>query len=166
MKWTILGIAILVTLWIVTAVQTSCYYVVLPERVASEFDLAGNAGGTMSREGFVLMHWGLILIISLCIPLVAVSPDWMIDMPNKHYWFAPERRRQSRRWLLCWCLWFANATLLFLTVVMELCYRANCRPVPDMGFGIWIPLAAYLACVAVMMVPYVRRFRRIPAAEM
>ncbi|MBL8860429.1 MAG: hypothetical protein JNK02_00310 [Planctomycetes bacterium] len=68
----------------------------LPERFATSFGFDGRPRDSMGRGGFV----ALALAVSAALPLVlgglsawiARVPDHLVNLPDREYWLAPERR--------------------------------------------------------------------------
>ena len=80
----------------------------LPEHVASHFNLTGQPDGWMDRPTYLQF----ISIFGFVVPLFIVFtfrwlPVNLINVPNRNFWFAPERRVQARRFLFCQSFWFA-----------------------------------------------------------
>ena len=75
------------------------YYPALPDRVASHFDAGGHPNGWMSRDAFAwtisltyaFLGGGLLLLAQV----LPRFPNSLINLPNKDYWLAPERRADS-----------------------------------------------------------------------
>jgi uncharacterized membrane protein len=101
----------------------------LPEMVASHFDAAGRPNGGMTRDVFVGVQLGVIVLLAglfLVLPaLLLRTPNQLINWPNRDYWLAPERRQASLERIGDWLTWFAVATLAFVAFVNELVLRAN-----------------------------------------
>jgi serine/threonine-protein kinase len=139
----------------------------LPATVASHFDAHGDANGWMDRTLFLLM----MVLVGLLMPgmalLLRVLLRWLpasqINLPNREYWLAPERRAETiaeipRRflWLSCW-------TLVFLLGIHMLVVDANQRNPNHLSSAIWVLLVAYLVSIAIWVAALVRHFRRVPA---
>jgi len=168
-KATIVGLLLLGLLALASIVQASAYYPLLPERVACRFDPTGAAVGWQSKGAFFLMHLGLVLGMALgVVPLLCVllrfAPARMINMPHKEYWLAAPRERQTRSSLVCYTLWVMDLTLALVVVLMELTYRANLAKAPSLGRALWVWLAVYGLAMAVWVVMFCRRFRRVASA--
>jgi uncharacterized membrane protein len=135
----------------------------LPERVASHFDLAGRPDDYQSRLQFVLTAGLLdvmLLILFLALPaLIARTPVRMVNLPNKEYWFAPERRALTEGRLTVWVSWFSCATLGLLCGLFELIIRANLRGGP-LGYQLWLMLASYLLFMLFGSAGLAHAFRR------
>lgn len=72
------------------------YYPQMPPRMASHFAADGRANGWQSREGFFL----LMLLVSASSAVVvaprqiAAKANARINLPNRDFWLAPERRAE------------------------------------------------------------------------
>ena len=85
---------------VVFVIYTTGY---LPDTVATHFDGMNRANGWMSRQGYLLFTLGFVIGIPALIgfsvgALPRRFPQWT-NVPNRDYWFAPERREESLRYL-------------------------------------------------------------------
>src|SRR5690349_6137471 len=75
----------------------------LPDKVASHFGMDGKPNGWMLRSDYVLYMGaagvGLPLFILAIYSLLSIIPKQLINVPNRDYWFAPERRAETAAWL-------------------------------------------------------------------
>ncbi|MBS0291929.1 MAG: DUF1648 domain-containing protein [Proteobacteria bacterium] len=138
----------------------------LPQRVASHFNLAGHADAFMPRGQYLtlmlLVAAGLPLTIAASTRWLARLPDVFINLPNKSYWLAPERRAQTLAALATHLERFSWALALFLCYLHWLIVRGQAHPVPHLAQGLFlIGLLAFLGFVAVWLVLLYRRFRRL-----
>jgi uncharacterized membrane protein len=138
----------------------------LPARVATHFDAAGTPNGWMSRSGlgtFDLVFLGCLLafVIGMAF-LVRVLPTSLINVPNRNYWFAPERRRQSHHKMFVHMLWLACLLVGFIIGNNQLMFMANLRHgdshLPGTGFVML--LIAFLAALIGWVVGLYRMFPR------
>lgn len=101
----------------------------LPVLVASHFDAGGHADGSMPRTPYV----ALMLVLAVGVPLlIAVLPAWTVrsdgvgvNLPNKAYWFAPERADETRERLLAHMRWLGLGVGALLVAIHVLVVRAN-----------------------------------------
>jgi serine/threonine-protein kinase len=98
----------------------------LPERVASHFSAAGEPNGWMSRSAYLQF----IGIFGAVVPLFVVVvfrlvPVNLINVPNRDFWFAPERSAQSREYLFRQSFWFADLMIGFFIGVHLAVVQAN-----------------------------------------
>jgi heme A synthase len=85
----------------------------------------------------------------------------MINVPNKEFWLAPERREQTVAFFEVQFAWFGCAFLAFLLVVNELVFAANqTSPRKLNGAGFSVALVAFLAFVGIWTVRLVVYFLR------
>jgi hypothetical protein len=126
-----LGLAVLLFVISLGVAQVLYFRAELPARVASHFDGAGRPNGWMSRDGFVLIQCVLLLALGALFGfggrLLKVTPNGWINLPNRNYWLAPERRAESVAVLAGWMRWLGAGTLAFLMVVFQFTVQANLR---------------------------------------
>src|SRR5882724_8354599 len=124
------------------------YYPQLPERVASHFDANGHPNGWQTKSMFTTFFYGAIGIASVVgfiVPiLIGLLPSAAINLPNKEYWLAPERREASIQFIQDQMTWFGCALLLFLSVAIFAAIQANLIPNPIMdATAFFITLGAF-----------------------
>jgi uncharacterized membrane protein len=101
----------------------------LPDRLASHFNAAGLPNGWMSKTQFLWVY-ALVLIPALAIEFwvsgkIASKRDAQLNLPNKEYWLAPERRAATFAYFESFCAWYGCAFLLVIAFAMGLAMRAN-----------------------------------------
>lgn len=139
----------------------------LPDVVASHFAADGTANGSMSRGAYV----GVMLAVVIGLPtlLTVVSyfglgaPGARINLPNRDYWLAPERRAQTLSYLRAQLARFSTVLLVFLCYVHWLVVQANGTRPPHLSAP-WINvgLVGFAVFAIVWTRLIVRRFRNRP----
>ena len=136
----------------------------LPDRVASHFDAAGKPDGWCDKDEFLLVYLGILFALTLLFGVLGAVlpriPNSMINLPNKDYWLAPERRSDTIDRLVAQLLWIGNATLLLVLVMFRLSWIASLGDKPDLGGWMWIAAAAYLVIVLWLAFALIARFRK------
>ncbi|MEO8925173.1 MAG: hypothetical protein ABI330_20500 [Caldimonas sp.] len=139
----------------------------LPEVVASHFVSGGVANGFMPRGEFV----GFMLAVVLLVPALLYSLGWLasrlpvqfVNLPNRQYWLAPERRAATLVRLERFGVWAAYATLGLLCVLHWLVVQANAQRPPHLEQSPFVGLmAVYFLALFVGMVAVLGRFFRVP----
>lgn len=101
----------------------------LPNLVASHFGAAGTANGFMPRALYI----GFMLVFVIGLPALLVFGSWFaigspsarINLPNRDYWLAPERRPKTITFLRASIMWFGVLLVVFLCYAHWLVVRAN-----------------------------------------
>ena len=89
---------------------------------------------------------------------IARSSPARINLPNKDYWLAPERRSQTLGYFQKYFAWYACVFVLIEVLVMGLAIQANLNPPPRLPTG---PIAAIIAAFVLFNVASViELFRR------
>lgn len=142
--------------------QCVFYYPNLPAEMASHFGANGEPDDWMSKEiYFVLLAvvLGLIVLEFTFLPfLIEKMPLSLINMPNKEYWFAPERRAETIEIFRHFFEWFSAALLGLFISINQLVIRANLTG-ESLSSNSWLILGAFLIFVVVWLIKFVRRFR-------
>jgi hypothetical protein len=85
----------------------------------------------------------------------------MINLPNKDYWLAPERRIQTLDRITDQMLFFGAATIFLLDGILFLSFRANLMPGAAMPAGLlWGMLAGFAVLNILWTICILRSFRR------
>jgi uncharacterized membrane protein len=142
----------------------------LPDAVASHFGAGGYANGFMPRGPYV----GLMLAVVVGVPALLTivtyfrldGPRARINLPNRDYWLAPERRAETVSYLRGQLTWFGAVLVVFLCYVHWLVVRANSvRPPRLSTTGISVALAAFAMFVVLWTRLLLRRFRIRPSGR-
>jgi hypothetical protein len=121
----------------------------LPPMVASHFVSGGAANAFMPRSGYV----AFMLVLTIGLPSLLVAshvllrrlPATRINLPNRDYWLAPERREATLAYLSSRGAQFGSLLLVFLCIVQALVIEANATQPPR------LPELALLAVLAVFV---------------
>jgi hypothetical protein len=137
----------------------------LPGIVAVHFDGAGNANGFTTgddcRRFMLSFTLGAPLFVVLVTALIPrLLPPSMVNVPNRAYWLAPARARQSVIFLSEQGVWFGCIFLAFLVCVDELIARANQTAPPAFPTRVFIgSMVLFFAAIGVWAARMFRRFR-------
>lgn len=135
----------------------------LPERMASHFGASGAANGWMSKQQFFAIY-AATLLPALAVEFwvarrIARTDGARLNMPNKAYWLAPERRAATFAYFEAFFAWYGCAFLGLLVYVMGLAMQANLNPPPRLPAGSTVTaLALFVLFNAVALVAMFRRF--------
>lgn len=145
--------------------QIGFYYPNLPERMASHFNLAGEADGWTSKDGYVVFEAIILLIIlsefTLLPLLIEKSPDSLINLPNKEYWLAPARRAETFRVMKNYFEWLAVGLLGLFIAINQTTFEANVNQTNMPATTMWLILGAFLAYVIVWVIKFIKHFKMI-----
>lgn len=135
---------------------------VLPETgVVVDTGLTGEADGFGTRVEFVELFIGLSVLVTAIYAGLACAArrgyTGLLNLPNKDYWFAPERRAASVRILEREFLWLlAGTNVLFASLAYDMArLTLDGRAV----FG-WATTVVYLVLLVLWGIRLDRRFRR------
>ena len=139
----------------------------LPAIVASHFGPDGTGNGAMPRAEYVAFMLGLVVVVPALLYLLGGLatrlPVRMINVPNRGYWLAPERRAATLASFGRFGLWASYATLALLCAVHWLVVRANAAQPAQLELAPLIGLVSlYLLTLFVAMTIVLARFLRAP----
>lgn len=136
----------------------------LPEVVASHFNGSGAPNAWTPRDSYVWMMIGIVTFVVVLMAgtfvMVRVLPKGLINLPNRDYWLAPERRAETSRTLGRYGLVMAGLVSLFFLAIHLLVVSANKSQPVMLSSNVWWLLAAFLATTGVMLLALFRRFSR------
>lgn len=142
------------------------YWPQLPARVATHFGKDGNPNDWMNKSIATILNCGLVVIIPLFFmaigSLLRGLPTALINIPNREYWFAPERREQSLQWISTIMSWFAVAIASLVVVVNHLTFVANRDGESLRSSAFLTALVVFLVTTFCIVAIMIRRFRRPP----
>lgn len=155
--------SILIALVVLLVAQFAYYYPQLPETVASHFDINGVPNGWMSKTTFgVVMAFVTILTIGSTAGIALLLPHMQdaINIPNKDYWLAPERREETMAFIGSSLLWIACAVVLLLLVINFYVFRMNMEKTPALALPMIPTLLTFLGVIGIIIARAILRFRK------
>ena len=151
---------------LLTLLQHSWYYSLLPDRVATHFGPDGQPNDWMPKSTAVLFITSFQLFFPLLLlfisRLIKKLPSGVINIPNRNYWLAPERREASITWLQQPLAKIAAATALLLLTANHFTFRANVVTGKLEEIPFFFCLLIYLSFTLWQVIVITRRFRRLP----
>src|SRR3954471_11230132 len=141
-----LNVLLLISALVYGGVDLVRAYPQLPPQVAPHFDFAGRPDGWSSKTVFSAISIATIVLVlfllGVMLSVAWYAPAGLINLPNKDYWFAPERETEIRDSIVRWGLWFTAATLWLVVLVIHEAMAANLRQPPQLQ-SVWWLLAGY-----------------------
>ena len=141
--------------------------------MAVHFGIGGRPTGYMDRVKFIVLGSFLSFMLPIFIAtmigvLPRVLPLSMLNLPNKGYWLATERRNASLDVMLWFGLWLGCLVQAFLIVLFIGIYRVNLSEPPllgPVGLMIAFPSVVFAAAIVVWGLALTRAFT-IPRANL
>ena len=153
---------------IVVGALAQCIFAfpLLPGRVASHFGPSGLPNGWMTKQTFFLIYAALIagafFIGFYPARVIARASSTEINLPNKDYWLAPERRPATMAFFERYFSWYSCIFLLTEVLAMGLAIQANLSPVPRLPTGpIAFIILGFVAFNIASVIQIFRRFSKI-----
>ena len=155
--------AVFVFLVFVGFFQARKFAATMPPVLATHFGTSGAPNGWQTQSQFFVLELtllGVCLLLSFGIPwLIGALPLSLVNVPNKEYWLAPERREETLAFFKAQFAWFGCGFLAFLLVVNQLVFAANQTSHRKLnGPEIATALVAFLAFVGIWTVRLVVHF--------
>ena len=169
MFWAIVNRMIGSATAMICAMQLWYWHSKLPDPVPSHFDAAGHVNGEMSLFDLyllmIILHVVMLVLFPVLGAFLKLIPNSFINVPNKDYWLAPERRDSTLLfnstylvaigWQTSWLLIF----IFHLTCMVAVNNRATIMP--DFNFAI----TGYLIVVFGGVIYLYYKFRRPKVEE-
>ena len=154
---------------VATVLHMIYYYPLLPDRVASHFDGSGRPNGWSGKNTFFSIYAAVVILLAFIQIMTRLSsakmPVSLINLPNRDYWLAPERRAESMAVLMKYLSVFWSATLFFLMGTMQLAIEVNLGWSRGLGEWFFFLLAAFVFFTLAWTVVLIRHFARKPDSQ-
>lgn len=152
-------------LLVILFVTAGVDYTKLPDRVALHFNGAGEPDGWGSKGSMITCQLVLYIFMGLLFGgirfLVPIIPDSLVNMPNKEYWLAPERRDNTHRIIQQSVMWLGNATLLLFVVLFQFNTQANMTAKPALNMILFLPIfVGYMVFILGWAVVFTLQFNK------
>jgi len=139
----------------------------LPDRVASHFGAGNLPNGWMTRDGYLafMLAFAVLLpaIVVAGVGIVPLLSPRRINIPNRAYWLAPERRGATLATLAARACWLGALIAIFLAGVHYAILEANATTPPRLPADLfWTLLIAFAAGLALWIGTLYLRFRDVP----
>lgn len=163
--------------WLITAtaiigtiILSVAYWARLPDQVASHFGFRGQPNDWMSKGAFVAINIVLQIGIAAMMfgfgKLTKVLPASMINIPNREYWLADERREQTLAETESMLGWIAAGSAVFLLVIFWLVFDANMGEEKAINPTVfWIATVAFMVGLLVYCFSKIAKYYRIPTVN-
>ena len=139
------------------------YYPLLPEKVATHFGPSGRPdawGGKMQFFIVYLVTVGVMAAIFLGLGLFLTKfPDDAFTLPNKDYWLAPERRRETLAYIFSCSLWLGSLTIVLLFDLAHQSFQVHLGKATRLDH-FWISMGIYLTIVTMWCIATYRKVNK------
>ena len=151
----------------IAAVFVSYSTLHMPALVASHFDASGVANAFMPRGRYM----ALTLCVTILLPLLVTlplfvglnNPKLKVNLPNRDYWLAPERRDETVAFVRQQMVRFGIALLVFICYAHWLVVKANAHVPPTLSsVSLVSGLLMFAAYVIIWIALYYTRFKHVP----
>jgi serine/threonine-protein kinase len=137
---------------------------IMPDPMAAHFNIAGNADRFAPKaEAFRFQLQTLLIVTLVSLPVQAlflVLPPEIVNMPNRAYWLAPERRKETMGRLSDFGSLMFAVILLTVQAAFELSAYANLQtPIVFNARLMGIIMAVGCAIIVLMLVRLIVSFR-------
>jgi uncharacterized membrane protein len=146
-------------------------YPQLPNRVACHFAADGTPNGWQPKQDFFLIPGfaiALCIFVSFVLPrILAFLPPAMINLPNKYFWLAPERRAETIEVMNAHLAWFGCGFLFVILYAISQAINANLPARGQFnGAGMIFVIAAFCLYSGVVFAHMLRYFLRVPPSNL
>ena len=154
----------LVAILLVVAITIFATIGRMPPVVASHFMASGAANAVMTRGRYL----AFLLVVALGLPAfigfvpgrALNGPTPRVNLPNRDYWFAPERRDQAVAVLKAYFAHVGAGMAVFMAYVHWLVLRANAFRPPHLETPVlFAGLAVFVTGMLLRSIVLVMRFR-------
>ncbi|HXF99715.1 MAG TPA: DUF1648 domain-containing protein [Bacteroidota bacterium] len=155
-------LSILASLAVLLVAELLYFYPQLPETVASHFDADGVPNGWMSKTTYTILMV-FIMIISAA-PTVGVAlflpkMESAVNIPNRNYWLAPERREETLGLIASTLIWTECTVIALLVVLTYAVCVMNIEQRPSLDLPMIPTLGIFLGVLGFLVGRMILRFR-------
>jgi len=163
MPWPALLVLVVSILAAVWHIDATVY--LLPESVATHFAGGGRPNGWMTRGGYRTFMLLFVTVLPLFMAAMAGGLPRLFpnatNIPNRHYWMAPERREAALDFLTAHACWLGCLMVVFILGIHILLLQTNHSvPVRLPTRAFFGMLGGFALALLVWILVLVRRFRR------
>jgi len=157
------AITVFVLLCIACLVHALYYYPRLPEQVAHHFGGSGQPDAWGGKMHFLIVYLATVAVMAISFLGVGLAlpkiPNSAINLPNKDYWLAPERRQQTLDYMLPPFLWLGSLTMLLLLDIFHQSFRVHLGKATSLDH-FWISMGVYLVVTTVWGIAIYKKFSK------
>ena len=140
------------------------YYPQLPERMAVHFGPSGKANSFMNKVNSFWLDIGILFFLSLLMWSLSVIiykvKDIWLNLPNKDYWLAPQRRKDTLDYLSTSILNIGIATNIFIILLFYEVILANLSGSSRLNPAFWLVFLLYLLGIFWFTFSFVKKFSK------
>ena len=163
-----LALAVFSVLFAACVFHAIYYYPKLPDKVPSNSSLDGTVHSWTEKTAFIGIYMATVVGMSVIFIGTGYATRFMspakINLPNKDYWLAPERKEETFECMFRRMIWLASGTLVFVMHIFHGCFEAALRstgPSEDHAFRLVAMFVFYLSVMTGWIVAYYWRFRKV-----
>ncbi len=162
-------VSLLFVLLCVACVFHALHYLpLLPERSATHFGISGAPDSWGGKSELVITYFGSVALMAavfLAVPLAMHRlPDAMINLPNRSYWLAQERREETLEWLSGSMILLGCITLVLMLDIFHQVFMVNLGVATRLAHP-GLSMCAYSAVIVIWCAALLARFRRARPPE-
>lgn len=140
------------------------YLPLLPERSATHFGMAGAPDRWGGRSELVIVYLvtvALMAVLFLAIPLLMGRlPGSVINLPNRDYWLAPERREETLEWLSTSMILLGCAVLVLMMDIFHQTFMVNLGETSGLAHP-FFSMCVFSGAVVIWCAVLLTRFGRV-----
>lgn len=160
MKTTTIAYLILCAVCVLHALY---YSSLLPEHVAIHFNSAGHPDAWGNKIQLITIYFisvGVIAVLCLGFALFAHKvPVSLLNLPNKDYWLAPERKQETFEYISVRILWIGLLTILLFIAMNHQVFRVNLGEIATLDY-FWTMIGVYFFLTLVWTIKFFWKFSR------
>jgi len=149
---------------IAIAAEASYFYPMLPQYIASHFDIHGNPDSFSDKSSFFLLETFIVFIMAsiffLIVFFIRKIPTVLLNLPNKDYWLTAERKEETYKIFISYLFWFADITLLLLYYIFRKIYIVNLSGEKGLGGSFFYVLPVYIAATGIVGYLFIKQFMK------
>ena len=156
----------IVILFVLTLLHIAFYYGSLENPVGSHFDAQGKIDGWMSKASLVTTYVLTQLLLPAFLLLIGklsyILPASTINVPNKDYWLASDRRAETLGTIEAMLAWVSVVTMALMIAIMHVTFLVNLEVTTPTNSLFLVIIITYSVLVMGLVAWIVLRFKKVP----
>jgi len=139
------------------------YYPSLPERIASHFNISGEADGWMSKESFLVLMIVIFIFVNgslLGITFLIKYSNDFINLPNKEYYLNPVRKETTLKTINNFLMIINNLTITLMILINYLVINSNIGKSDKLSSSFIYIIAVYLLTIIIVVIKMYSYFKK------
>lgn len=159
-----ISFAVFAGLFAACIIHAFYYYPQIPDVVASHFGPAGKPDAWAGKQVFIAVYLISAGMNAVIFAGIAFGLEWIpatkLNLPNRDYWMAGERRQETYQFFFQSFMWFGSATFLLLLDMFHQTFMVHLGKAATLDHP-WLSISLYMGfSIAWCIVLFIKFLRK------